>query len=103
MKIGQDVGVIESSTGKFLLNGIEVQSIQSNALTLVKSAKKRTLLYKLVIDKNNNIEIKANTRTQMMYTTLRHSRSIGVTPQSVPFCKKWQNHDRKGCKHILES
>ena len=34
MKIGQDVGVIESSTGKFLLNGIEVESIQSNTLTL---------------------------------------------------------------------
>ena len=28
VKIDQDVGVIESSTGKFLLNGIEVQSIQ---------------------------------------------------------------------------
>ena len=34
MKIGQDVGVIESSTGKFFFSGIEVQSIQSNALTL---------------------------------------------------------------------
>ena len=52
VKIGQDVGVIESSTGRFLINGIEVQSMLFNALKVENSANKKTVLYKLVIDKN---------------------------------------------------
>lgn len=72
-KVGHDVGEIGSGEGKLMLNGIEVKSIQTDSLTVVKSlstSKKSTVVYEIVFNKNKILEVKVNIRTKMIYTTL---------------------------------
>merc|ERR1719491_553039 len=71
IKIGQDVGEISSDDGKFILNGHEVTKVQQQSLTVVKSNLKRNIiLYVCTIDGDKKLEIKVNTMSQMVFTSL---------------------------------
>ena len=71
VKVGQDVGEISSDNGKFILNGHEVDKVQQQSLTVVKSSIKRNIiLYVLTIDEDKTLEIKVNINSKMMYATL---------------------------------
>jgi len=71
IKVGQDVGEISSDNGKFILNGHEVNKVQQQSLTVVKSnLKKNIILYVFTIDGDKKLEITVNIMSKMIYTSL---------------------------------
>ena len=73
VKVGQDVIEIQSNDGKLHLNGNKVESIRTEVLTVVKStsaSKRSVVAHDFVFDKETRLQVRVNTRTQMVYTTL---------------------------------
>jgi len=79
LKVGQDVGEISSHNGKFILNGHEVNTVQNESFTVTKSSLKRSItLYILTIDGDKKLEIRVNTLSQMIYTSLSGNYSHNI-------------------------
>ena len=79
IKVGQDVGEISSRDGKLILNGHEVNTVQTQALMVTKSNLKRNIiLYILKIEGDKKLEIRVNTMSQMIVTSFsgNYSRNI---------------------------
>jgi len=71
VKVGQDVGEISSDNGKLILNGDEVNEVHQQSLTVVKSNLRRNInLYVFMIDGDKKLEVKVNTMSRMIYTSL---------------------------------
>jgi len=77
LKVGTDVGEIESSEGNFIFNGSQVESISTDKMTVEKSTlksfsslQKKILLYKFIFGGDKVLEVKINTRTNIIDTTL---------------------------------
>ena len=65
------MGEISSDNGSLILNGHEVSKVQHQLLTVVKSNLKRNIiLYVFTIHGDKKLEIKVNTNSNMIYTTL---------------------------------
>ena len=78
-KAGEDVGEIKSDDGKLVLNEHEVDSATTRSLSVAKSKiKKNILVYAFVFAKNKKLEVKVNTRSQMIYTTFTGDFPLGT-------------------------
>ena len=79
IKVEQDVGEISSQDGKFILNGHEVNTFQTQSLTVTKSnLKKNIILYILTIDGDKTLEVRVNTMSQIINTSLSGNYSSNV-------------------------
>jgi len=77
IRVGQDVGEIWSDEGVLVLNGKKEESVQTESLTVTKTVtksfsklKKMIVEYDFVFDNNKMLQVRVNTRTNMIYTTL---------------------------------
>ena len=64
-KVGNDEGEIRSEDGIFRLNGNEVESIGTKALSVVKSlhtSKKSAIIYSIVFEEDKNLQVEVNPR-----------------------------------------
>jgi len=71
VKVGRHVLEIGSNEGKLLLNGNEVESVNKDSLIVSSTRiKERIILYKFVFDEDKNLEVKVNTRSEMIFVSL---------------------------------
>lgn len=112
IKIGQDVVEIESNQGKLVLNRNEVESIQTDSFSVVKSisiSHDRIVLYKFVIDKDKKLDVKVNTRSKMVYTMFNGDYPPGTvgllgSPHSPGFfTRDGKNMEGKDINSFAES
>ena len=71
VKVNAFVGEIQSEEGKLIANGNQIESVEFDFLSVEKKrGKKKNVLFTFVIDKDKVLEIRVNTRTKMIFTTL---------------------------------
>jgi len=98
IKVGQDVGEISSENGMLILNGHEVNKVQQQSLTVAKSnLNGNNILYVFLIDGDKKLEIKVNTRTQMIFTSLsgnysQNTEGILGSPHQPGFISRKGDH-----------
>lgn len=78
IKSGENVIEIESNEGVLVLNGNKAESVKTNSLSVTRSItkssatlKKKTVVYDFVIDSDKMLSVEVNTRTHMVYVTVK--------------------------------
>ena len=112
IQIDKDVVEIGSKSGKFVLNGKEVESAKSDLFSVTKSfptAQKLIVVYNFEFQKNRKLEVKANSRSQMLSVTFRghypNSTTGLVGSPFYPgyFSRDGRNMTEKEVKPFVES
>jgi len=109
IKVGQDKGEIESDEGKFILNGSQVDYVNTDLMTVVKSVSKSIVLYEFTFSHGEVLEVRVNTRTKMVHTSLSGSYpegTVGIlgSPRNPGlFARDGENMEGKNVNKYIES
>ena len=72
IQIGNEVMEVESNSGELRMNGKEISTIKSKFVSVTKTKRlKKVVVYTFNFGKKRKLEVEANVRTKMLYTSLK--------------------------------